>query len=183
MVSVGLFASEVMVRFPLLLPADAGVNTALNVALCPAATVAGRFGPLKLKPLPVAVALEMVTVEPPLLLTVTATDLFLPTVIFPKLTLLGFAIREPAVTPVPESAMLRGDPGASETMARLPVTLPPAAGANFTVNATDWFGVNVVGRASPMTEKPVPVTVACEIVTFDPPVLVNVSERLALLPT
>ena len=178
-----MFASDVMVRLPLLLPAAVGVNTALKVALCPAPTVAGRFGPVKLKPLPVADALEMVTVEPPLLVTVTATDLLLPTVTLPKLTLLGFAMREPGVTPVPESAMLRGDPGASEAMARLPVITPPVAGANFTVNATDWFGVKVAGRDSPTTEKPVPVTVACEIVTFDPPVLVNVSERLALLPT
>ncbi len=178
-----MFASEVMVRLPLLLPAATGVNTALNVALCPASTVAGRFGPLKLKPLPVADAFEIVTVELPLLVTVTATDLLLPTVILPKLMLLGFAMREPDVTPVPESAMLRGEPGASEAMARLPVILPPAAGANFTVNATDWFGVNVAGSVSPTTEKPVPVTVACEIVTFDPPVLVNVSERLELLPT
>ena len=178
-----MFASDVMVRLPLLLPAAVGVNTALKVALCPAPTVAGRFGPVKLKPLPVADALEMVTVEPPLLVTDTVTDLLLPTVTLPKLTLLGFAMREPGVTPVPESAMLRGEPGASEAMARLPVIMPPAAGANFTVNATDWFGVNVVGSASPLTDRPVPVTVACEIVTFDPPVLVNVSERLALLPT
>src|ERR1700704_2127274 len=176
MVSVGLFASEVIVRLPVLLPAATGVNTALKVAVCPAPTVTGRFGPLKLKPLPVADALEIVTVEPPLLVTVTATDLLLPTVTFPKLTLAGFAIREPAVAPVPESAMLRGEPGASEAMARLPVIAPPVAGANFTVNATDWFGVKVAGRASPTTEKPVPVTVACEMTTFDPPVLVNVSE-------
>jgi hypothetical protein len=125
----------------------------------------------------------MVTAEPPVLVTVTATDLLPPTVTLPKLTLLGFAIREPGVTPVPDNAMLRGEPGASETIAKLPVTLPPAVGANFTVNDTDWFGVNVTGRASPMIEKPVPVAVACEIVTFDPPVFVNVSERIELLPT
>src|SRR5882757_6845767 len=154
MVSVGLFASEVMLRLPLLLPAARGVNTALNVALCPAPTAMGRFGPLKLNPVPVTEALEMVTAEPPVLVTVTATDLLLPTVTLPKLTLLGFAMREPGVTPVPDNAMLRGEPGASETIAKLPVTLPPAVGANFTVNATDWFGVNVAGRVSPMMEKP-----------------------------
>src|SRR3981189_3116431 len=175
MVSVGLFASDVMVRLPVLLPAAAGVNTALKVALCPAPTVAGRFGPVKLKPLPVADAFEIVTVGPPLLVTVTTTDLLLPTVTLPKLMLLGFAMREPGVTPVPESAMLRGEPGASEAMAKLPVIAPPAAGANFTVNATDWFGVKVAGRHSPTPAKPVPVPVAWDIVTFDPPVLVTVS--------
>ncbi len=172
-----------MVRLPLLLPAATGVNTALKVALCPAPTVAGRFGPLKLKPLPVADALEMVTVEPPVLVTVTATDLLLPTVTLPKLTLAGFAISEPAVTPVPESAMFRGEPGASERTARLPVTAPPVVGANFTVNDMDWLAVSVAGSANPVTEKPLPVTAACEMVTLDPPVLVNVSERPELLPT
>jgi len=36
-------------------------------------------------------------------------------------------------------------------------------------------------QLSPLTEKPVPLIFASEIVTADPPVLVNVSERLELL--
>ena len=79
--------------------------------------------------------------------------------------------------------MLRGELEASEMMARLPLTTPAAAGANFTLNVTVWLGVRVVGRASPVTEKPAPVTLACEIVTLTPPVLVSVSDKLALLPT
>src|ERR1700704_3389814 len=79
--------------------------------------------------------------------------------------------------------MFKGDPGASETMARLPLTAPAAAGANLTENVTVWVGVKVTGNVSPVTEKPVPVTFACEMVTFTPPVLVSVSDRLALLPT
>ena len=52
-----------------------------------------------------------------------------------------------------------------------------------TVNVTLWAAVRVVGSVSPVIEKPAPVTFACEMVTADPPVLVNVSDRLAVLPT
>jgi len=41
----------------------------------------------------------------------------------------------------------------------------------------------VAGRVSPLTEKPAPLGVACEIVTLDPPVLVKVSDVLLLFPT
>src|SRR5882672_1388589 len=123
-----------MVRLPLLLPAANGVNTALNVVLCPAPTVTGRFGPLKLNPLPVTEALEMVTLEPPVFVTVTATVLLPPTVTLPKMTLLGFAVNEPGAMPVPERTMLRVELDASEMIARLPLTFPAPVGANFTVN-------------------------------------------------
>ena len=43
--------------------------------------------------------------------------------------------------------------------------------------------MRVTGRVSPLTEKPAPLGVACEIVTADPPVLVRVSDLLLLLPT
>jgi hypothetical protein len=79
--------------------------------------------------------------------------------------------------------MLSGELGASETIARLPLAAPAAVGENFTVKVTLWLGVSVVGKVSPVIEKPVPVTLACEMVTLDPPVLVRVSDKLALLPT
>ena len=78
--------------------------------------------------------------------------------------------------------MLRGELEASETMATLPVTAPAAVGANLTENVTVCDGVKVTGNVRPVTENPAPVTVACEIVTFDPPVFVRVSDRLVLLP-
>jgi hypothetical protein len=134
-VSVGLFASEEMVRLPLAFPADAGVKMALNVADCPAVKVTGSLGPLNVNPLPVAAAFEIVTVDPPVLVTVTARLLLLPTVTLPKATLLGFAVNEPGATPVPDKAMFSGEPGASETIARFPFALPDAVGENFALNA------------------------------------------------
>ncbi len=84
---------------------------------------------------------------------------------------------------MPEAGMLRVELEASERMATLPLTTPVTAGANVAVKVTLWLGVRVVGRVSPVMEKPAPVTLACEIVTVVPPVLVSVSDRLALLPT
>ena len=53
MVRVGFEALEVIVRFPLALPADDGANETLKVALCPAVRVTGVVIPLKLNPDPV----------------------------------------------------------------------------------------------------------------------------------
>lgn len=42
---------------------------------------------------------------------------------------------------------------------------------------------SVVGKVRPLTESPAPLTVACEMVTEEAPVLVNVSDWLLLVPT
>ena len=45
--SVGLDASDLMARFPLSLPAEGGVNTTLNVMLCPGVRVSGGLIPFR----------------------------------------------------------------------------------------------------------------------------------------
>ena len=127
--SVELTASELIVSVPLAAPAAAGVKTALKVALCPALMVAGMPGPVKLNPLPPADALDTVTLTPPVFVTVTGTDLLLPTVTLPKLTLLGLAVREPAARPVPDNEMLSGELDASDVTLTEPLTAPALAGA------------------------------------------------------
>ncbi len=72
---------------------------------------------------------------------------------------------------------------ASETRLRLPLAEPAALGTNFTVNAILCPAATLAGKASPLIEYAVLLTLACEIVTTLPPVLVTVSERLAWLPT
>lgn len=69
---VGLLAFELIVNVPLAAPAAVGVKIALKVALCPALIVVGKLGPVKLNPLPAAVALDTVTLTPPVFVTVTA---------------------------------------------------------------------------------------------------------------
>jgi hypothetical protein len=50
------------------------------------------------------------------------------------------------------------------------------------VNVILWFGESVAGKLSPLTENPVPLRFAAEIISADPPELVNVSERFELFP-
>ena len=52
MARVGFEAVEVMVTLPVTLPADAGVNVTVKVALWPAVSVVGVVIPLRLKPVP-----------------------------------------------------------------------------------------------------------------------------------
>src|SRR2546427_9648004 len=81
--------------------------------------------PLALKPAPVTVTPEMVTLEFPLLVSVTGNPLLPPTFTLPKLRLVGLApSRNVAATPVPLSGIVRGEPGASLTKEIEPLTLP-----------------------------------------------------------
>jgi len=52
-------------RLPLTLPLDCGAKITLKLALCPAARVSGRAGPLRLNPDTVTVAWETVRFDPP----------------------------------------------------------------------------------------------------------------------
>ena len=76
-----------MVSLPLTLPAALGAKETDKLALCFAPKVMGRLGPAKAKPVPEAVAREMVILDLPVLVTPTGTILVLPTCTFPKLTL------------------------------------------------------------------------------------------------
>ena len=71
MLSDGLVALLAMAMLPVALPAAAGAKVAVKVALCPLLIVAGRVGPVKLNPLPLADACDMVTLEVPLFVTTT----------------------------------------------------------------------------------------------------------------
>lgn len=86
MVNVGCDATPVPIRLmvigdgvpfvvsftdPLIVPADVGVKTALNVMLAPAAIVVEVVRPLMLMPVPATVMLEKVSVALPLFFNVT----------------------------------------------------------------------------------------------------------------
>ena len=76
---LGLEALEVRTTLPLTAPAADGVNITVKEVLCPALSVRGRVSPLRLIPLPVTEAAEMVTAEPPVLLKVSGRLALLPT--------------------------------------------------------------------------------------------------------
>lgn len=167
---------------PVTLVEVVGANFTWNVALCPAASVAGSVRPLMLKPVPVTVACEMVTLAV-LAVTVTFCVLLLPTVTLPKLRELGLAARVPAgLTPLPVRAIELVVVEALLVNATLPVALPEVVGANFTWKVALCPAASVAGSVRPLMVNPVPLTVACEMVTLAV-LAVTVMFCVLLLPT
>ena len=86
---------------PLMAPAEWGAKLALKVTLCPAANERGRLKPLTLKSDPLAVACEIVTLEPPALVRVSDFVRVLPRWTEPKLKLGELTVNDPGVPPFP----------------------------------------------------------------------------------
>jgi len=81
----------------------------------------------------------------------------LPTVTLPKLTLVGFALNVPGVTPVPDTGMVSVGLVAVDVTVTLPLTAPPEAGVNETVNVALFPAAIVTGVVIPLTLNPAPV--------------------------
>jgi hypothetical protein len=77
---------------PFTLAADCGVNTALKFTLAPGLSTTGTLTPLMLNPAPVAVACEMVTLDPPVLVSEFAKVTLIPTLALPKARLAGLEV-------------------------------------------------------------------------------------------
>ena len=84
--------------------------------------------------MPLALAAEMVRLDPPVLVSVSDRLELLPICTFPKARLLGFGVSVPGVTPVPVSGMPRFESEPLEVMLTLPLTAPLAVGLKSTVN-------------------------------------------------
>ena len=141
------------------LPVAEGANCALKVVFWPAARVSGTDKPVMLKPVPEALAAEMVTLAVPELLNVKVCVPLLPTNTFPKLKLDGLAVSVPC-TPVPLNAIAAGDPGALLLMAIFPEALPVDAGRNCAVKEILEPTLTVCGKVKPVRLNPVPEAVA-----------------------
>jgi hypothetical protein len=157
MVSVGFEVFEVIVTLPLAVAADCGANLTVKVALWPAVSVAGEVIPLRLNPVPLSTTREIVTLEPPVFMTVPERDWLLPTVTLPKLRLVGFDPSAPGEIPVPDIGMVRVGLDAFEVIVTLPLALVADCGANLTVKVALWPGVSVTGAVIPLTLNPVPL--------------------------
>lgn len=173
MFRLGLLPLDVMLTFPLAPPLALGAKRTVNDVVPPEAKVKGNVSPLKLKPVPFAVAAEIVRLDPPVFVSVSVKFEPLPTSTLPKARLVGFAASVPAVTPVPESGMLRLESEPVDVMLTLPVTAPATVGEKSTVNDVLWPAVNVRGNVSPLKLNPVPLAVAAVIVRLVPPELVR----------
>ncbi len=144
---------------PLALPADVGANLAESVVVRPAPSVCGVVIPLMLKPVPDAVACEMVMLAVPEFVNVIVCEPLLPTAIEPKFTLAGLAPSCPCV-PVPDKAIAAGEPAALLTTEILPVAAPADVGAKVAVNDELPPALMFIGIVAPLMLNPVPETVA-----------------------
>ena len=156
-VRFGFEAFDVIVTVPLAFPVDGGVNVTLKVALWPAVSVTGAVIPLRLNPVPLIPTWEIVTLEPPVLVTVSDRDWLLPTVTLPKLRLVGFDPSVPGEIPVPANGMARVGFDAVEVTVMLPLALAADCGANVTLKLVLWPAVSVTGAVIPLRLNPVPL--------------------------
>ena len=149
---------------PVALPAAVGANFALKVSVCPAPTVAFAFNPEILNPAPVAPALAIVRVAWPVFVIVMFCVFELPVMMLPKF-MLDADSPSPAWAPVPERLITVGEFCTSLAIETLPVTAPPAVGANLTVKVAEAPAFKVEGALIPAAVNPVPVAVTPEMCT------------------
>ena len=181
-VSVGFDAFEVMVTVPLALPATCGANVTENVVLCEGFRVSGVVIPLSWNPVPLTLACEMLTAEPPVLVSVTVADFVVPSVTLPNASLVGLSESVPTETPVPVSDMVSVGFDAFDVIVTVPLALPAVCGANVTENVVLCEGFSVRGAVIPLSWNPVPLMLAWETVTAMPPVLVSVATADFVVP-
>jgi hypothetical protein len=181
--SVGFGASDVIVRLPAALPADCGAKVSVKLVPWPPARVTGSVSPLKLKPVPLAVACEIVTLAPPVLVRVAACCWLLPTATLPKSTLAGFIVSEPGAMPVPDKDMERAPLEALLVIEIVPLTLPVEEGVKTIFRLALWPAETVSGKVCPLKENCGTLNVPPVIVTAAVPLFVAVTGSVLLLPT
>jgi len=171
-----------METLPPALPVAEGVNCALKVVFCPAASVSGTDKPVMLNPVPDALAAEIVTPAAPELLNVMVCVPLLPTSTFPKLKLNGLG-ESAACVPLPAREATVGELRALLLIETLPDALPGAVGANCALKVLDCPGARANGKVKPLMAKPAPVTLPCEILKLAVPELVKVTAWALAVPT
>ena len=80
----------------------------------------------------------------------------------------------PAEAPEPLRGTVSDGFEPSEVMLKLPVELPLADGANFTVKLVVCPALSVTGSVNPLIEKPLPDALAAVILRLEPPEFVRV---------
>lgn len=159
-----------------------GANFTLNVLVPPAEMLSGVVSPLIVKPVPLIVALEMVSVAFPALVIVTVIELLLPSVTVPNAT--GDGLNEICgAAPVPVKVSVFGELLALLVIDTFPVTGPAEVGANFTVIVVEAPAFMVTGVVNPVWLNPAPVTSTWEIVRAAVPGFDTVTAAVALFPT
>ena len=119
---------------PTTLPVAEGANVTFSAAVCPGGTVVPAPRPFATKPVPVTSTLLTMAFALPVLVTVTPSELLLPTTTLPKSKLPVLALNTGAeITPLPFAEIASGELGALLSSEMEPVTLPTELGVNTTL--------------------------------------------------
>ena len=120
----------------------------------------------------------------PELVRVIFCEELLPTLTLPKLTLAGLMLNPDCVcVPVPLNATVVAEPDASLAIEMLPLAPPTEDGVKLAEKLMLWPALSVIGMDNPAMAKPVPETLAEEIVMLTVPEFVRVICCDPLLPT
>ena len=107
--------------------------------------------PLVVNPAPVTLTLEIVTFEFPVLVSVTLNGVLVPSVTLPKLNVAGLALSvSVAATPVPVSAIAKGEPEPLLVREIDPLALPAVVGEKAALNVVVAPTAIVAGVESPL---------------------------------
>lgn len=168
---------------PVTAPAVVGANFTPKVVVWPEVKVSGTLSPVMLKPVPVTLACEMVTLEPPVFCRVSVWVALLPSATEPKLKLDGLVPNPPPRTPAPVSGTMSCAVVPVLAMFRLAAMLPTVCGWKTMLKLVDWPAARVIGKLNPVRVKLPLSTLAAVISRLVPPVLVSVFDSVWLVPT
>jgi hypothetical protein len=178
-------AVELLVKKEMLaeaVPVAVGANVTVKGRLWPAASIMGKVNPPRVNAELLELLEDTVTL-PPLAVKLPDWVCVVPIVTLPKL-------REPGVTPnVPLDVVplpVRGTPtegsDALELRESVALAVPVVDGVNVTERLVLPPAAKVYGNVKPLTPKPVPLTVALEMVRLEPPELDKLSSFVWLVP-
>jgi len=167
---------------PLAPTVDVGANCMLSVVDWFGAIVAGRERPLIPKPVPETVAAVITRFVFPLFVSVTFCVLVCPTITLLKFSEAG-ENETPASTPVPLSAILKGESDALLAIVRAPAAAFMDVGANWSCTVALCPAANELDGLPPTTVKTPPEMFALDIVTAAVPVFVTLTLCVAVFPT
>lgn len=154
----------------------------MKLVLWPALMVTGVAIPLRLNPVPLIAACEIVTLVPPVLVTVSEADCWLPIVTLPNASVDGVPANCPAVIPAPDNEIVAVESEALLAIVTVAVKDPAVFGVNARLRVVLCPAAMVAGKLGAVTEKLALDTVALLTVIAADPEFVAVTVRVFVAP-
>ena len=139
-----------------------------------------------LNPVPAGLICDIFTAAFPVFVRTTCLEALLPVLMFPKLSVAGFAVSCPngVFVPLPVSGRLTvGFAGSLLVIARFPLAEPAAVGMNVSVSAAVCPELIIFGVAIPLSENSEPVSATMETVRSAAPAFVITTFCVPCVPT